>query len=104
MVSNFTFKLISLTPTAAYADIVLPIASAWEREGLRVGFALDQSACECVQLRPAIVVENTSKTRTDRSVVSPGGLDGCLPQRLVDYTVRPDLSVTIGVVVCAEKM
>jgi anaerobic selenocysteine-containing dehydrogenase len=35
-----------LTPTAAYADMVLPIASAWEREGLRVGFALDQRACE----------------------------------------------------------
>jgi anaerobic selenocysteine-containing dehydrogenase len=44
-----------LTPTAAYADIVLPIASGWEREGLRVGFALDQSACEYIQLRPAIV-------------------------------------------------
>ena len=25
-----------LTPTASYADIVLPIASGWEREGLRV--------------------------------------------------------------------
>src|SRR5207247_746303 len=31
-----------LTPTASYADIVLPIASAWEREGLRVGFGVDQ--------------------------------------------------------------
>lgn len=44
-----------LTPTAAFADIILPIASAWEREGLSVGFRLDQSACERVQLRPAIV-------------------------------------------------
>jgi len=44
-----------LTPTAAFADIVLPIASAWEREGLCVGFRLDQSASEWVQLRPAIV-------------------------------------------------
>jgi anaerobic selenocysteine-containing dehydrogenase len=44
-----------LTPTAAFADIVLPIASGWEREGLRVGFALDHAACEHVQFRPAIV-------------------------------------------------
>jgi anaerobic selenocysteine-containing dehydrogenase len=44
-----------LTPTAAFADIVLPVASAWEREGLAVGFRLDQSAAERVQLRPAIV-------------------------------------------------
>jgi len=44
-----------LTPTAAFADIVLPIASAWEREGLSVGFRLDQAANERVQLRPAIV-------------------------------------------------
>src|SRR5262249_23951296 len=44
-----------LTPTAAHADIVLPVASAWEREGLRVGFGLDLDACELVQLRPAMV-------------------------------------------------
>jgi anaerobic selenocysteine-containing dehydrogenase len=44
-----------LTPTAAFADILLPITSAWEREGLCVGFRVDRSACEWVQLRPAIV-------------------------------------------------
>src|SRR6185503_11011908 len=44
-----------LTPTATYADIVLPIASAWEREGLSVGFRVSQAANERVQLRPAIV-------------------------------------------------
>src|SRR4029453_7962975 len=27
-----------LTPTAALADVVLPIATAWEREGLQGGF------------------------------------------------------------------
>jgi anaerobic selenocysteine-containing dehydrogenase len=57
-----------LTPTAAYADIVLPIASGWEREGLRVGFALDQSACEYIQLRPAIVPPR-GEARADIDVV-----------------------------------
>jgi anaerobic selenocysteine-containing dehydrogenase len=57
-----------LTPTAAYADIVLPIASGWEREGLRVGFGLDQSACEYVQLRPAIVPPR-GEARADIDVV-----------------------------------
>ena len=57
-----------LTPTAAFADIVLPIASGWEREGLRVGFALDQSACEYVQLRPAIV-PTRGEARADIDVV-----------------------------------
>jgi anaerobic selenocysteine-containing dehydrogenase len=53
-----------LTPTAAYADI----ASGWEREGLRVGFALDQRACEYIQLRPAIVPPR-GEARADIDVV-----------------------------------
>ena len=57
-----------LTPTAAFADIVLPIASGWEREGLRVGFGLDQTACEYVQLRPAIVPAR-GEARADIDVV-----------------------------------
>ena len=57
-----------LTPTAAYADIVLPVASAWEREGLRVGFGLDQDACELVQLRPAVVAPR-GEARADIDIV-----------------------------------
>lgn len=57
-----------LTPTAAFADIVLPIASAWEREGLAVGFRLDQSAAERVQLRPALVPPR-GEARADIDVV-----------------------------------
>jgi anaerobic selenocysteine-containing dehydrogenase len=57
-----------LTPTAAFADIVLPIASGWEREGLRVGFGLDQTACEHVQLRPEIVPAR-GEARADIDVV-----------------------------------
>ena len=57
-----------LTPTAAFADIVLPVASAWEREGLRVGFGLDQDACELVQLRPAVVAPR-GEARADIDIV-----------------------------------
>jgi anaerobic selenocysteine-containing dehydrogenase len=57
-----------MTPTASYADIVLPIASAWEREGLRVGFGLDQDACELVQFRPAVVAPR-GEARADIDIV-----------------------------------
>ena len=57
-----------LTPIAAYADIVLPVASAWEREGLRVGFGLDQDACELVQFRPAVVAPR-GEARADIDIV-----------------------------------
>ncbi len=57
-----------LTPTAAFADIVLPIASGWEREGLAVGFRLDQPAAERVQLRPAVVPPR-GEARADIDVV-----------------------------------
>jgi anaerobic selenocysteine-containing dehydrogenase len=57
-----------LTPTAAWADIVLPVASAWEREGLRVGFGLDQDACELVQFRPAAVMPR-GEARADINIV-----------------------------------
>lgn len=44
-----------MNPSAEHADIVLPIASAFEREGLSAGFGLDQAANELIQLRPAAV-------------------------------------------------
>jgi anaerobic selenocysteine-containing dehydrogenase len=59
---------VYLTPTAAYADIVLPVSSAWEREGLRVGFGLDQDACELVQFRPAVVAPR-GEARADIDIV-----------------------------------
>ena len=57
-----------LTPTAMFADIVLPVASAWEREGLRVGFGLDQDACELAQFRPAVVAPR-GEARSDIDIV-----------------------------------
>lgn len=53
-----------LTPTSAYADVVLPVASAWEREGLQAGFMVSQQADALLQLRPQ-VVEPRGEARSD---------------------------------------
>lgn len=43
------------TPTSRYADVLLPVCSAWEREGLQAGFLISQAAEAHVQLRPTVV-------------------------------------------------
>jgi anaerobic selenocysteine-containing dehydrogenase len=40
-----------ITPMACYADVVLPVATAWEREGLQAGFMSSQQADALLQLR-----------------------------------------------------
>jgi anaerobic selenocysteine-containing dehydrogenase len=57
-----------LTPTAALADVVLPVSTAWEREGLRVGFGPTQAGEAYVQLRPR-VVEPRGEARSDTWIV-----------------------------------
>ncbi len=57
-----------LTPTAALADIVLPVASAWEREGLRVGFGPTPEGEALIQLR-AQVVAPRGEARSDVWIV-----------------------------------
>jgi anaerobic selenocysteine-containing dehydrogenase len=44
-----------MNPTAELADVVLPVASAFEREGLKIGFEISAAAQSWVQLRPAVV-------------------------------------------------
>ncbi|MBV8826410.1 MAG: molybdopterin-dependent oxidoreductase [Hyphomicrobiales bacterium] len=44
-----------MTPTAALADIVLPVASCFEREALKIGFEIGPEAQSLVQFRQAIV-------------------------------------------------
>ena len=55
---------IYLNPTAEFADLVLPVNTAWEREALRVGFEITQDANALVQLRPA-AVESRGESRSD---------------------------------------
>ncbi|QKQ26551.1 molybdopterin-containing oxidoreductase family protein [Candidatus Reidiella endopervernicosa] len=57
-----------MNPSAANADIVLPVCSAWEREGLNAGFQISQQAEAYIQLRPA-VVEPRGDSRSDEWIV-----------------------------------
>lgn len=59
---------IVMTPTAAFADIFLPINTPWEREALRVGFDGSQAAHNRVQLRPAAIA-SLGESRSDAHVV-----------------------------------
>jgi anaerobic selenocysteine-containing dehydrogenase/ferredoxin-NADP reductase len=56
------------TPTSSYADILLPINSPWEREGLRIGFEIDENAEELVQLRQRMVSPRGA-SRSDNDIV-----------------------------------
>ena len=44
-----------MNPTAELADVVLPVASPFEREGLKIGFEVSAEAQARVQLRPPVV-------------------------------------------------
>jgi ferredoxin-NADP reductase len=59
---------VVMTPTAAYADIFLPINTPWEREVLRVGFEGSQAAESLIQLRQA-AVPSAGESRSDAFVV-----------------------------------
>jgi len=57
-----------MTPTAAMADIVLPVASAFEREALKVGFEISAEANGFAQLRPP-VVPPAGEARSDTEII-----------------------------------
>jgi anaerobic selenocysteine-containing dehydrogenase len=57
-----------MNPTAELADIVLPVASAFEREALKIGFEVSADAQATVQLRPR-VVEPRGEARADIEII-----------------------------------
>jgi len=56
------------TPASRYADILLPVNTPWEREGLRLGFEIDERAVELVQLRQRMVTPR-GESRADHDIV-----------------------------------
>ena len=59
---------LAMNPTAAFADIVLPVCSPWEREALRAGFGVSQEAESLLQLR-APALEPLGESRADTWIV-----------------------------------
>jgi len=57
-----------LNPSAEYADLVLPVASPWEREGLAPGFQLGERGSAWLQLRSRVLAP-LGESRSDTEIV-----------------------------------
>lgn len=64
----FVHTDLFMSPTAEMADIVLPVASCFETEALKMGFEGSAEAQSLVQLRPR-VVEPRGEARSDTQIV-----------------------------------
>lgn len=57
-----------MTPTAQFADVVLPVSSPWEHEALRAGFGVTRDGQALIQLRKAAVAP-VGEARSDTWIV-----------------------------------
>jgi len=64
----FVHADLFMNPTAELADVVLPVTSAFEAEGLKVGFEVSQDAQSLVQLRAPLVAPR-GEARSDREII-----------------------------------
>ena len=64
----FVHADLFMNPTAEQADLVLPVTSAFEAEGLRVGFEISEAAQSLVQLRRP-VASPRGEARSDTQIV-----------------------------------
>jgi anaerobic selenocysteine-containing dehydrogenase len=64
----FVHADLFLSPTAELADVVLPVTSAFESEGLRIGFEVSQAAQSLVQLRRPVSAP-PGEARSDVQIV-----------------------------------
>lgn len=76
---------------AAEADVVLPVASPWEREGLSAGFLISEEANALLQLRTAVVAprgESRSDTWIAFELAKRLGLAGAFFDGDIDAGLR----------------
>jgi anaerobic selenocysteine-containing dehydrogenase len=64
----FVHADLFMNPTAEQADLVLPVTSAFEAEGLKIGFEINEAAQSLVQLRTPLVAPR-GEARSDLQII-----------------------------------